>query len=94
MGRIVILGATGRTGREAVRLARAAGHEVVAHGRRPVEAASRSLVGGFDHPGLRAAVGEADAVLSCLASTPTEPVCTAATRAVLAAPRATPLRSS
>lgn len=92
MARLVILGATGRTGQEVVRAAKAAGHQVWGHGRRAVEGADRSLGGPFDGAELAESVAEADAVLSCLASTNSDPVCSTATRAVLAVARATPLR--
>lgn len=92
MALILILGATGRTGQEVLRAARAAGHEVWGHGRRPVEGADRSLGGPFDGAELREAVERADAVLSCLASTNSDPVCSTATRAALAVPRQAPLR--
>ena len=82
---ILLLGATGRTGRLVLRAAKAAGHRVTAHGRRPSEGADAQIGGPFGGPDLAAAVREADAVLSCLASTNTDGVCSAASAAVLRA---------
>ena len=82
---LLILGATGRTGRRVLVAAREKGHRTTAFGRRPAEGADRSLVGAFGDAAFAAAVREADAVLCCLASTNREPVCSNAARAVLAA---------
>ena len=82
---LLILGATGRTGRRVLAAAQGAGHRVTAFGRRPVEDAGRSLVGAFGDAAFGEAVRAADAVLSCLASTNQDPVCSRAAGAVLAA---------
>ena len=82
---LLILGATGRTGRRVLKAARAKGHRTTAFGRRRAEGADRSLVRAFRDAAFAAAFGEADAVLCCLASTNREPVDSNAARAVLAA---------
>ena len=69
--RVVVFGANGSTGREVVRFAKAAGHEVVAAVRRPetmagetgIEVAQIDL---SDHASLVQAIRGADAVVSCL----------------------------
>jgi putative NADH-flavin reductase len=83
--RLLILGATGRTGGCVVAAARAAGHHTTAFGRRAAELADRSLTGGFDTPAFAEAVQSADAVLSCLASTNTDDACSRAAAAALRA---------
>ena len=85
--KILLLGATGRTGTHVLRLAKAAGHHVTAHGRRPADGADAQIGGPWSGPELTAAAREADAVLSCLASSNSDPVCSTATAALL---RATP----
>lgn len=92
MGALLVPRATGRTGREVVRLAHAAGREVRGHGRRPPSGVDRVLVGPFEDAELAEAVGAAAVALACLASTAGEPVCSRATRAVMAAARGRPLR--
>ena len=82
---LLVLGATGRTGGAVVERARAGGHRVTAFGRRPADGAHESLVGAFGDEGFAKAVRAADAVLSCLASSNSDPVCSRATTAVLAA---------
>lgn len=69
--RIAVLGATGRTGREFVAQALAAGHEVVAFVRRPeaVDSQERlTIIGGqlTDQDGLSAALAGCDAVVVTL----------------------------
>jgi uncharacterized protein YbjT (DUF2867 family) len=69
--RIVILGATGATGRLAVDEALAAGHEVVAYVRNPnavpARAGLRVVAGSVeDDASMRSAFAGADAVISCL----------------------------
>ena len=80
---ILLLGATGRTGRLVLTAAKAAGHRVTAHGRRAAEGADTQVRGPWSAPEFTAAVREADAVLSCLASSNKEGVCSAAAAAVL-----------
>lgn len=85
--RVVLFGATGRTGRLALPRLVAAGHAVTVFGRRAPD--------GWDGPAVTGAVGDqaavaavlagADAVLSCLGSTTRERVCLPATEAVVAA---------
>ncbi len=82
---LLVLGATGRTGREVLKQAAEAGHRVVSFGRRPAEGAHKGLVGTFDDESFMDAVRSADAVLSCLASTNADPVCSTAAEAVLRA---------
>lgn len=82
---ILILGATGRTGRRVLRAAKAAGHRVTAHGRRPAAGADDQIGGVWTDPALAAAVEKADAVVSCLASSNREGVCSAAAEAVMRA---------
>ena len=83
--RVLVLGATGRTGAEVVARARAGGHHVVAYGRRAAEGADERVVGGFDDPAFAEAVRGADAVLSCLASSNSDGVCSRAAAAALGA---------
>ena len=83
--KLLILGATGRTGRAVVERARGEGHRVTAFGRRPAGAADESLVGAFGDEAFTDAVRGADAVLSCLASSNSDGVCSRAATAVLAA---------
>lgn len=80
--RLLVLGATGRTGGAVVERAGAAGHDVVSFGRRPKEGVE-SLVGAFGDEAFAEAVRGADAVLSCLASSNSDPVCSRAATAVL-----------
>jgi len=80
--KLLVLGATGRTGRDVVAAACEAGHHVTAFGRRESDAAQVSLTGQFGDVGFVDAVREADAVLSCLASSNSDPVCSHAAEAV------------
>ena len=82
---ILLLGATGRTGRRILMAAKAAGHRVTAHGRRPASGADRQIGGAWTDPALADAVREADATVSCLASSNREGICSAAAEAVLRA---------
>ncbi len=82
---LLILGATGRTGGHVVKAANDAGHTTTAFGRNEALGADSNLVGAFGSPHFVQAVQDADAVLSCLASSNKEPVCSRATSAVLAA---------
>ncbi|MEM1128972.1 MAG: NAD(P)-binding oxidoreductase [Pseudomonadota bacterium] len=82
--RILLLGATGRTGRRVLARLETASHQVVTYGRRP-GGGTWSLTGPVDNvERLREACHGADAVLSCLASTNAEPVCSSATAALVA----------
>jgi putative NADH-flavin reductase len=81
---LLILGATGRTGRAVVKRAKAAGHHVTAFGRRPAEQADTSLTGAFGDDTFAEAVHNSDAVLSCLASSNSDAVCSRAAEAVQA----------
>jgi uncharacterized protein YbjT (DUF2867 family) len=83
--KLLILGATGRTGRAVLDRATAEGHHVEAFGRRPAEGAAAFHVGAFGDETFREAVRRADAVLSCLASSNADPVCSRAAEAVRAA---------
>lgn len=82
---LLVLGATGRTGRKVLAQAAEAGHRVVSFGRRPAEAAHENLVGTFGDEVFTDAVRAVDAVISCLASTNADPVCSTAAEAVLRA---------
>lgn len=83
--RILLLGATGRTGRRVRERLAAQGHEVVTYGRRPGGGA-RVLTGSLDDvAGLRDALSGVDAAISCLASGNADPVCSTATRTLIAA---------
>ena len=83
--RVLLLGATGRTGRRVRHRLAAGGHEVVTYGRRPGGGA-REMVGPVDDAdGLRAALDGVDAIASCLASSNADPVCSTATRTLIAA---------
>lgn len=82
---LLILGATGRTGKAVLQQAKAAGHTVTSYGRREAAGADTALTGNFEDPAFAAAVRAADAVISCLASSNTDPVCSQAAKAVHAA---------
>ena len=89
--RVLLLGATGRTGRRVLARLEDAGHDVVTYGRRPGGGA-RSLTGAIDDAGaLGRGLEGAEAAISCLASGNRDPVCSAATRALIEA-AARPLR--
>ncbi|MDD7941796.1 NAD(P)H-binding protein [Actinomycetospora lutea] len=101
--RIVVLGASGRTGREVVTQALAEGHEVVAVARpgSGVPGGATVVRAGFDDPGdpddsgvLDGAVRGADAVVSALGARGRGPtrVCTDGVTAVLAAMARTGVR--
>jgi putative NADH-flavin reductase len=87
--RILVLGATGRTGRHLLPLLAAAGHEVTLLGRRTPEGwAGPALIGDpRDKELLARALSGQDAVLSVLASSPREAVCLPVTEGILAADR-------
>ncbi len=82
---LLILGATGRTGRHVLAAAAAAAHRTTAFGRRAADRVDRSLTGAFGDAAFTNAVQEADATLSCLASANSDPVCSRAAEAVLRA---------
>lgn len=75
--KIVVLGATGKTGSQVVDQALAAGHEVTAYVRDPAKLSSRpslSVVTGQldDVPALTGACQGADAVVSCVGPAPSD----------------------
>lgn len=81
--RILLLGATGRTGRRVLHRLEAAGMPVTTYGRRA--GGGRALIGALDDAGkLRAALDDAEAVISCLASGNGDPACSVATRTLIA----------
>ncbi|MEM8551767.1 MAG: NAD(P)-binding oxidoreductase [Pseudomonadota bacterium] len=83
--RVLLLGATGRTGRRVLKRLEAKGHHVVTYGRRAGGGAV-ALTGAMDDvDALREAASGADMILSCLGSSNTEPVCSTATRTVIEA---------
>ncbi|MFW5642172.1 MAG: NAD(P)-dependent oxidoreductase [Roseicyclus sp.] len=83
--RILLLGATGRTGRRVRDRLEAQAHEVITYGRRP-GGGMRAVTGPLDDvAGLRAALDGADGAVSCLASSNSEPVCSTATRTLIEA---------
>ncbi len=82
--KIVVLGATGQTGRRFVSAA-SGSHHIISFGRREAQGAHVSHIGAFGDPQLVDAVMHADAVVSCLASSNKQPVCSQATAAVLSA---------
>ncbi|MGL5009237.1 MAG: NAD(P)-dependent oxidoreductase [Paracoccaceae bacterium] len=84
--RVVVLGASGRTGRLALEALTHAGHTAVAFGRSmPPDWAGAAILGQPQDAGaLAPLVRDADAVFSCLGSSPFRAVCLPATRAVLA----------
>ncbi|GAA4904492.1 putative NADH-flavin reductase [Actinomycetospora succinea] len=95
--RIVVLGASGRTGREVVTQAVAEGHEVVAVARAGSDVPAGAMVvrAGFDDAdALEEAVRGADAVISALGGRGRGPttVCTDGVSAVLAAMERTQVR--
>ena len=83
--RLLVLGATGRTGRAVVERAKANGHHAVSYGRRIADGAAESVVGTFEDEAFAASVRDADAILSCLASSNSDGVCSRAATAVLRA---------
>lgn len=89
--RILLLGATGRTGRLVLARCVELGHHVTTYGRRPGGGA-QALVGAMaDVDALSAACSDVDAVISCLASSNAVPVCSQATQSLIASKRR-PLR--
>ena len=82
---LLILGATGRTGGHVLKAAKTAGHTSTAFGRRAATGADVNLTGAFGDASFAEAVRQADAVLSCLASSNKEGVCSRATCAILSA---------
>jgi putative NADH-flavin reductase len=92
--RVVLLGASGRTGAEALERLVSAGHEVTSLGRTaPARPGARHVAGDVADPAAMArAVAGHDAVISCLASSNAQPVCSRATAAVIAAAAGRPLR--
>lgn len=82
--KILVLGATGRTGQKFMAHAQRE-HTLMTFGRREVTGVSVSEVGEFGDAAFEARVRESDVVVSCLASSNSEPVCSTATKAVLAA---------
>lgn len=92
--RVLLLGASGRTGAEALESLGRAGHEVTSLGRTaPKRAGARHVSEDVTDPAAVAqAVADHDAVLSCLASTNAQPLCSRATAAVIAAAAGRPLR--
>jgi putative NADH-flavin reductase len=84
--RVVVFGASGRTGRLVLDALKAAGHEVVAHGRTKPEGWTGPFVQGL--PGeavpLAQALTGADAAISCLASNKGDGVCLNTTKGVIA----------
>lgn len=85
--RIMVMGASGRTGQHLARVLADQGHEVVSFGRRaPAGWGGAHLTGAVDDPAAVArALDGADAAVSCLASGRRDAVCLPATRAVIAA---------
>ena len=83
--RVLLLGATGRTGRRVLARLEAQGHDVVTYGRR-AGGGARAVTGAVDDAAaLRTALDGADAAISCLASSNREAVCARATRALIKA---------
>lgn len=85
--RVVLFGATGRTGRLVLARLAAAGHDVVPYGRRVPEGWGGAAVTGAveDRGAIAAALAGADAAVSCLGSTTAQRVCLPATEGVMAA---------
>jgi uncharacterized protein YbjT (DUF2867 family) len=88
--RVLVLGASGRTGRLVLEALTREGHGAVAFGRSaPAGWAGESVIGlPSDPDALASALHDADAVLGCLGSTPFHAVCLPATRTILAQGRA------
>lgn len=85
--RVVLFGATGRTGRLVLARLAAAGHDVVPYGRRVPEGWAGAAVTGAvdDRAAVAAVIAGADAAVSCLGSTPKVRACLPATAGVIAA---------
>lgn len=83
--KILVLGATGRTGRLIVEAAEAAGHEVTVATRAPhgPEGVTSVPLDLRDAERIRAAAGRAEAVISALASGRGNPACSTLARALL-----------
>ncbi len=92
--RVLLLGASGLTGGEALESLVRAGHDVTSLGRSvPKHPGGRHIAGDVTDPATVArAVADHDAVLSCLASTNAQPVCSRASAAVVAAAAGRALR--
>lgn len=85
--KILMLGASGRSGRLITRHLATEGHDVIAMGRRSPEAEGVDFVAGdVTEPGaLRDVLTYVEAVVSALASSNADPVCSGAAGAVIAA---------
>lgn len=83
--RILLLGATGRTGRLVLRRCEDLGYEVVTYGRH-AGGGRHALTGALDDvAAIRAASRDIDAVISCLASSNAHPICSKATHSLISA---------
>lgn len=83
--RILLLGATGRTGQMVLRRCEELGYQVVTYGRHE-GGGSHSLTDDLnDVAAFRAASRDVNAVISCLASSNAQPVCSQATQSLIAA---------
>jgi uncharacterized protein YbjT (DUF2867 family) len=90
--KILLLGGTGRTGRLAAGALRDAGHELRALHRREVPGV-QTIVAKIDDPeAMEQALSGVDAVVSALASSNTDPVCSKAASAVVVAAGGRPYR--
>lgn len=92
--RVLLLGASGRAGGEVLGCLLLSGADVTSFGRTaPKRPGARHVAGAIDDAdALAAAMDGRDAVLSCLASTNSEPVCSRAAAAVIAAAGGRPVR--
>lgn len=92
--KMLLLGGSGRTGGEVLAALAAHGAEVVSFGRSPPKGPGARHVAGdvADVAGVASVLDGQDAVLSCLASTNTDPVCSRAARAVIEAAGGRPIR--
>lgn len=89
---VLVLGATGRTGRLAVDVLRERGHALRALHRRDVPGVETTIAEIGDETAMVAALSGVDAVVSTLASTNRDPVCSVAAATVIAAARGGALR--
>lgn len=89
---ILILGGTGRTGQLAVAALRGVGHDLRALHRRAVPDVDTRIAGLDDIAAMKDALSDVTAVVSTLASGNRDPVCSTATRTLIAAAGDRPLR--
>lgn len=90
--KLLVLGGTGRTGRLAVQVLREAGHQLRALHRREVPGVDTMVAGLDDVDAMKQALSGVEGVVSALASSNRDPVCSTAAATVIAASGDVPFR--